>query len=645
MGISGLLPLLKNIQVNTHVRNYKDHVVGVDAYVWLHRGAFACAWDLALGKHTTKYVDYAMHQVKMLQHHGVIPYIVFDGGYLPSKAKTEKERHAKRQESRRAGMELLAQGKKRQAMDMFKKCVDITPEMAYQFILALRKENVDYVVAPYEADAQLAYLEKIGLISAIITEDSDLLVFGCKCVLLKMDQYGECIEIRRERFSAVTEVSLVGWTDQDFRHMAILSGCDYLASIPGMGLKTAHRLLRKYKTVERVLRAVRMEAGFKVPENYDTQFKIADKTFLHQWVYCPLAQRLVMWNEPDSPLTEETIAFIGRELDPETARAVSSGALNPNSLEPITLMEGDKENVKPHKWLTKWSTPSKSKLSPGNNKSITSFFSPKAQSAAAEKPGAPPHQENTSPTHGKRGHAIGAAKIFKQPEGRHIKRTKSDVQSEQQTAISPYFNTAAAPQTPPFQDITNMFGAVGEAVDTQQVEQVSITEKGKQHIEEPFSDDFLTPDELANLSGPTVETVHTKPSEIRKFTSVSSVKESVVVMPNIERSESTLEDNVKNVATGWRERYARSSPVTANAKPVSALARMGMSVLSRSNSRKPPFLLRRSSSSMTSVNVGAQSQSQSDSQSSSLFDGSSQISQISDTTVSTSSLEQYRYKG
>lgn len=42
--------------------------------------------------------------------------------------------------------------------------------------------NVQYIVAPYEADAQLAYLEKTGVIDAILTEDSDLLVFGCKRV-------------------------------------------------------------------------------------------------------------------------------------------------------------------------------------------------------------------------------------------------------------------------------------------------------------------------------------------------------------------------------------------------------------------------------------------------------------------------------
>ncbi len=45
---------------------------------------------------------------------------------------------------------------------------------------ALRAENVEYIVAPYEADAQLCFLEREGLVDGIITEDSDLLVFGCK---------------------------------------------------------------------------------------------------------------------------------------------------------------------------------------------------------------------------------------------------------------------------------------------------------------------------------------------------------------------------------------------------------------------------------------------------------------------------------
>ena len=47
---------------------------------------------------------------------------------------------------------------------------------------ACRAKNVLCIVAPYEADAQLAYLEMQGITDFTITEDSDLLIYGCKKV-------------------------------------------------------------------------------------------------------------------------------------------------------------------------------------------------------------------------------------------------------------------------------------------------------------------------------------------------------------------------------------------------------------------------------------------------------------------------------
>lgn len=41
-------------------------------------------------------------------------------------------------------------------------------------------KGVDCIVAPYEADAQLAFLNKSGIAQLVITEDSDLVLFGCE---------------------------------------------------------------------------------------------------------------------------------------------------------------------------------------------------------------------------------------------------------------------------------------------------------------------------------------------------------------------------------------------------------------------------------------------------------------------------------
>lgn len=63
MGISGLLPLLKSIHKNKHLSEFAGKTVAVDAYVWLHKGVYACAPEVATGKRTTKYVVLPSHRI------------------------------------------------------------------------------------------------------------------------------------------------------------------------------------------------------------------------------------------------------------------------------------------------------------------------------------------------------------------------------------------------------------------------------------------------------------------------------------------------------------------------------------------------------------------------------------------------------
>jgi exonuclease-1 len=320
-----------------------------------------------------RYVDFAMSRVRMLKHFGITPYLVFDGDYLPSKSKTEKERSARRKESRRLGLELLNLGKTSQAYLELQKAVDVTPEMAGALMEELKRASVQYIVAPYEADSQMVYLEKKGIIHGILSEDSDLLVFGAKVLLTKLDQYGECIQIRRADFTACREVSFVGWSDAEFRQMAILSGCDYLGSIDKMGLKTAYRLLRKHRTLEKVLRALRFEAKFKVPEGYQDAFEQAERTFLFQWVYCPEEGGLVHFTPLPEGITDEDLPFVGKYVEAKLASGVARGALHPHTKAPLNLPE-----MPARRWMGPPSkTPSVAQTPDlKKHKSIDTFFKP-----------------------------------------------------------------------------------------------------------------------------------------------------------------------------------------------------------------------------------------------------------------------------
>ena len=52
--------------------------------------------------------------------------------------------------------------------------IKISADMISRLMTALSEMKIQFCVAPFEADAQLAYLCRIGWVHAVISEDSDL---------------------------------------------------------------------------------------------------------------------------------------------------------------------------------------------------------------------------------------------------------------------------------------------------------------------------------------------------------------------------------------------------------------------------------------------------------------------------------------
>ena len=67
-----------------------------------------------------------------------------------------------------------------------------------------------------------------------------------------MDKFGQGVEFQFTRLERNRELDLNGFTKQMLLEMCILSGCDYLPSLPGMGVKRAPALIQKLKSHEKV---------------------------------------------------------------------------------------------------------------------------------------------------------------------------------------------------------------------------------------------------------------------------------------------------------------------------------------------------------------------------------------------------------
>lgn len=81
------------------------------------------------------------YRVHLLLSHGVRPYLVFDGGYLPAKAGKEAERRVKRESNMQRARQLLREGNASAAHQFFSKAADVTPFMAHQLIQVRRADG------------------------------------------------------------------------------------------------------------------------------------------------------------------------------------------------------------------------------------------------------------------------------------------------------------------------------------------------------------------------------------------------------------------------------------------------------------------------------------------------------------------------
>ncbi|CAF2144354.1 unnamed protein product [Rotaria magnacalcarata] len=373
MGIEGLHPLLKSAIHRVNIKNaeFQETTCAVDTSFLLHRGAYACAGKLVQKEPTDRYVQYVVRFVERLLEWNIKPIMVFDGSPLPAKRITNINRSDERERNRLRGQKALASGKTREAEQFFQKAIEITPDMVLNVIRTLRTMGIDVIVAPYEADAQLAYLNRAKIADYVITEDSDLVLFGCHHILFKLDDQGNGELFEREKFDLKKEFGLDSF--ERFCWMCILSGCDYLENITGIGLVKAKKVMSRTQisNIDLILKQLPQNLGklnLRVTDDYITGFKRAHLAFLHQIVYDPIQRIQMPLNPLPDDVDREHLKYAGQLDETPLAFQHAIGNLNVK-----TKCIVDKFN--PSQWKYRSpvsSSSSSSSVIPGHLKSIWS---------------------------------------------------------------------------------------------------------------------------------------------------------------------------------------------------------------------------------------------------------------------------------
>jgi 5'-3' exonuclease len=68
----------------------------------------------------------------------------------------------------------------------------IPDSLIYEMIDYLKYKQLNFIIAPYEADSQLAYMFHAKKVDYIISEDSDMMVYDCFKVIKGLKNSGKC---------------------------------------------------------------------------------------------------------------------------------------------------------------------------------------------------------------------------------------------------------------------------------------------------------------------------------------------------------------------------------------------------------------------------------------------------------------------
>ncbi|KAL9626353.1 MAG: hypothetical protein Q9204_007374 [Flavoplaca sp. TL-2023a] len=123
---------------------------------------------------------------------------------------------------------------------------EVTHVMVTECQQLLKLFGIPYITAPMEAEAQCAELVSLGLVDGIVTDDSDIFLFGGTRVYKNMFNQAKFVECYLtsdlEKEYSLDRQRLIG--------VAHLLGSDYTEGIPSVGPVTALEILSEFQSLE-----------------------------------------------------------------------------------------------------------------------------------------------------------------------------------------------------------------------------------------------------------------------------------------------------------------------------------------------------------------------------------------------------------
>ncbi len=256
----------------------KGKIVAIDAYNALYqflsiiRQPDGTPLRDSLGR-VTSHLSGLLYRTANFMAEGIKPVYVFDGRPPDLKLRTVDERIKIRLKAQEEWQKALEEGDLERARMKAQQASYLTKDMVDEAKKLLEFMGVPYVQAPSEGEAQAAYMARKGDCYASASQDFDSLLFGAPRLVRNMAITGKrklprkrvYVDVKPEEILLEENLKLLGISREQLVDIGILVGTDYNDGIKGIGPKTALKLIKKYGTLEEVMKV----KNIKIPE-YET---------------------------------------------------------------------------------------------------------------------------------------------------------------------------------------------------------------------------------------------------------------------------------------------------------------------------------------------------------------------------------------
>lgn len=197
---------------------------------------------------------------------GATPIFVFDGKYIPSKAKTQQKRRADRQKTADAAEDYKI---KVMELDELERTQDMLIELRkkMQNLSSLSKDEkemmmcilsaigIPVLVAEGEGEKLCAMLCIEGRVDAVYSRDTDLVAFGCPLTINEPSGFmynPDTKEAEDSHKCTLFKPVLSGLNleYETFVELCIMAGCDFNDNIPHLSVSKAYDLLVKCNSID-----------------------------------------------------------------------------------------------------------------------------------------------------------------------------------------------------------------------------------------------------------------------------------------------------------------------------------------------------------------------------------------------------------